>query len=205
MSRRKSRMVIAPLWKRTSWERRPPTCDLFKDGLIMLTRPLSIALVCVFSAAAQAQLPSERFSPINYFGRFHGFGYSDGYHACKDARCNSNSWSKWKPWESMTSFYRSPTPPPNDRVLGARAIPMSQNYPQAYYPSSNVEQSTDFSALPTLASQLQPSIPPAPLNAIQRSPTDKTHGTLPPAPVRTQLSPSDRGVRELPPPLKSGN
>ena len=167
----------------------------------MLTRPLSIALVCVFTVAAQAQLPSERVSPINYFGRFHGFGYSDGYHACKDGRCNNSSWLNWKPWESMSSFYGSPTPPPSHRVLGVRAIPMSQNYQQPYYPSPSLEQSTDFSALPTPASQLQLSNPPAPLNSTQRSPDDKTYETVPPAPVRAQPSPSDRGVRELPPPL----
>ena len=180
----------------------------------MLTRPLSIALVCIFTVATQAQLPSERFSPINYFGRFHGFGYSDGYHACKDGRCNTNSnsnsntnsnsssWSKWKPGESMSSFYGSATPPPSNRVLGVRTIPMSQNYQQAYYPSPSLEQSTDFSSLPTPASQLQLSNPPAPLNVTQRSQADKIHETVPPAPVRAQPSPSDRGVRELPPPLK---
>ena len=200
-------MVIAPFRKRTSWERCPPTSDLFKDEMIMLTRPLSIALVCVFSVAAEAQLPSERFSPINYFGRFHGFGYSDGYHACKDGRCNTNgnSWSTWKPWESMSSFYDSPTPPPSNRVLGVRAIPMSQNYIQAYYPSPSIEQSTDFSSLPTPASQLQLGNPPAPLYGTQRSPADKTYETVLPAPVRAQPSPSDRTVRELPPPLKNGN
>jgi len=189
----------------------------------MLKRPLSIALVCVFSVAAQAQLPSERFSPINYFGRFHGFGYSDGYHACKDGRCNtkgntngningnsnsnSNSWSTWKPWESMSSFYGSPSPPPSNRVLGVRAmpIPMSQNYSQAYYPSPSLEHSTDFSSLPTPASQLQLGSPPAPLYGTQRSPADKTYETVPPAPVRAQPFPSDRTVRELPPPLKNGN
>ena len=169
----------------------------------MLTRTLSIALVCVFTIAAQAQLPSERFSPINYFGRFHGFGYSDGYHACKDGRCNTNSWSNWKPWESMSSVYGSPTPPPSNRALGVRAKPMSQNYQQAYYPLPSLEPSTDFSALPTPASQLR--IPPAPLNGTHRAPADKTFETVPPAPVRTQPSPSDRGVRELPPPLKNGN
>ena len=173
----------------------------------MLKRPLSIALVCVFSVAAQAQLPSERFSPINYFGRFHGFGYSDGYHACKDGRCNTkgNSRSTWKPWESMSSFYGSPTPPPSDRALGVRAISMSQNYTQAYYPSPSLEQSTDFSSLPTPASQLQLGSPPAPLYGTQRSPADKTYETVPPAPVRAQPFPSDRTVRELPPPLKNGN
>lgn len=204
MSRRKPRMVIAPFRKWTSRERYPPTSDLFKDEMIMLTRLLSIALVFVFTVAAQAQLPSERFSPINYFGRFHGFGYSDGYHACKDTRCNS-SWLNWKPWESMSSFYGSPTPPPSNRVLGVRATPMSQNYQQAYYPSPSLEQSTDFSSLPTPASQLQLGTPNAPLNPTQRSPADKSYETVSPAPVRAQPSPSDRGIRELPPPMKNEN
>ena len=86
----------------------------------MPTRLLSIAFACLFSMSAQAQLSSDRFSPINYFGRYHGFGYSDGYHACKDGRCSTGS--SWKGWSAMSTLSDFPTSPPSNRMVPMRSM-----------------------------------------------------------------------------------
>ena len=100
----------------------------------MVTRLLSVAFVCVFNVSAHAQLPSESFSPLNYLGRFYGFGYSDGYHACKDGRCESgksgSSGSIWKPWESMSTYYGTASAPPGNRVVTQRATNKAPLYSQ---------------------------------------------------------------------------
>ena len=148
--------------------------------MIMVTRLLSILLVSVLTVAAQAQLPSERFSPINYFGRYHGFGYSDGYHACKEGRCNS--WSMWKPWEPMSSLYSSHTPTSSNRSVAIRTTANSQMSSLEYYSAPVINQ-------------------PSPTNGTQWSPasTDPLE-SVSPAPIHLQPSQIDRGVRELPPP-----
>ena len=148
MTLRKSRIVITCFCKRTAMKRCPAIMDLFKDEMIMLTRLLSFAFVGVFAAVAQAQLPSERFSPINYFGRYHGFGYSDGYHACKGGRCNS--WSLWKPWESMSSLYGSPSPSTSNRAARLQATANLPVISQEYYAAPINNQSRGFPSEPML-------------------------------------------------------
>ena len=155
MSLRKSRIVITCFCKRTAMKRCPAIMDLFKDEMIMLTRLLSFAFVGVFAAVAQAQLPSERFSPINYFGRYHGFGYSDGYHACKGGRCNSWSlWKPWesmsKPWESMSSLYGSPSPATSNRAARLQATANLPMVSQEYYAAPINNQSIGFPSDPML-------------------------------------------------------
>ncbi len=173
----------------------------------MFTRPLSIVFVSVLAIAAQAQLPSAQVSRINYLGRYHGFGYSDGYHACKEVKCNS--WSVWKPWESMSkpwelmskpwvpmskpwvpmsSLYDSPTPSFSNRAPSYRnrnsEFPTVDNSPTI---------APEFSATPAINRAAPLSLPewyPA-----GRSPYESDSPTS--API--QLSPSDRPVRALPP------
>ena len=159
----------------------------------MFSRLLSIAFVSVLAVTAQAQLPSARFSPINYFGRYHGFGYSDGYHACKEGRCNT--WSIWKPWESMSkpwgsmsSLYGMPTPSSSNRAPShsnqAVGIQTTNNSPMA---------SQEFYATPIINRTAPPSGP-------QWSPAGPhTKESIPPNQNQIQLSPSDRPVRALSP------
>ena len=156
------------------------TIDLFKDEVIMLSRLLSIAFVSVLAVAAQAQLPSERFSPINYFGRYHGFGYSDGYHACKEDRCNSWSPSKhwespskhWgalsKPWESMSSLYGSPAPTSSNRTVGTQTtvsssvVSQEHNVDPIQIPGSPSDRRVRAMPQIGLKSEFIPSLPQVP-------------------------------------------
>ena len=178
----------------------------------MLTRLLSIAFVSVFSIAAQAQLHSDRYSPINYLGRYSGFGYSEGYHACKEGGCKSGSMGKssmLKPWESLSSFYGSATAPPDNRVIGNPIAPMRTTsvaplYTKPYFSTPSDMQPMDV--VPTLAPITNPSPQPstfAPLmNLPQRTPTPPhKHESVPPAPMPKQSSPSDRDLLELPTPV----
>ncbi len=183
----------------------------------MLTRLLSIAIVSAFVVAAQAQLPSDRFSPINYLGRYSGFGYSEGYHACKDGRSNScnssNSKSMWKPWESMSSFYGSATTPPNNRSVGMRTTHVAPLYSQEYNPSASPVQSMDVApmqipmAIPLTQPntfETQPSTFATPKNLLQQDPSPtRSYESVPPAPTQKQSSPSDRDRLELPAPAKT--
>ena len=166
----------------------------------MVTRLLSVAFVCVFNVVSNAQLPSESFSPLNYLGRFHGFGYSEGYHACKDGRCESGksgiSGSIWKPWDSMSSFYGSATAPPIRRVVTPRATSTVPVYGQECFVAPNFGTPMDLSPLPKYQSvpQSLPKLAPSP---------QPSHESFPPAPKQSQPSPSDRGKAELPAPSKS--
>ena len=182
----------------------------------MVTRLLSVAIVCVFNVAAHAQLPSESFSPLNYLGRFHGFGYSEGYHACKDGRCDSgksgSSASIWKPWESMSSYYSTATAPPSNRVVTQRATSKAPLYSQENCVAPNFG-STNFGATnsgavapnigPSLNVSPQPMYQAPPQSLPKWTPTPQpTYESVPPAPRHSQPSPSDRGKLELPAPQK---
>ncbi len=180
----------------------------------MLTRFLSIAIVSAFGVAAQAQLPSDRFSPINYLGRYHGFGYSEGYHACKEGRCNSASGgSFWKPWESMSSFYGSATAPPSNRIVAMRTTNVAPLYSQEYYTSPSGGQSMDVAPIQVPMSsplaqpntfEMQPRTFATPKNLIQPEPSSpKSYESVPPAPLQKQSSPSDRDRLDLPAPTKT--
>jgi len=149
----------------------------------MRTRLLSIAIVSVFSFSAQAQLPPDRYSPLNYIGRFTGFGYSDGYHACKDERCKTKSW--WNPLESMSSIYGSPTAPPTRSNVGRPAI-ASPVYIQSPYPASQV------TAYQESMQSFHPQLQSAPTAQQQwEVPPQGTFESVPPVSIPLQpLSPS---------------
>ncbi|MCE3014808.1 MAG: hypothetical protein ACK56W_03985 [Pirellula sp.] len=62
------------------------------------------------TAIAQTPTPNSwRTSPLNTFARFHGIGYSDGYHACKGSDCGPKK--TWFLGENVSSFYGEPTAP----------------------------------------------------------------------------------------------
>lgn len=179
----------------------------------MVTRLLSVALVCVFNVAAQAQLPSESFSPLNYLGRFHGFGYSEGYHACKDGRCDSDNskssrgGSIWKPWESMSSYYGTATAPPSSRVVTPRATSKAPLYSQENCVAPNFGVPNLGSVAPSFGSTMgvspQPMYQAPPQSLPKWAPTPQpSYESVPPAPSQSQPSPSDRGKLELPAPQK---
>jgi hypothetical protein len=168
----------------------------------MITRLLPVVIVCVFAAAADAQLTSDRYSPINTFGRYHGFGFSDGYHSCKDGRSN-NSVSFWKPWESMSSFYGSPTQPPSNRAMNTTSSSLLYSPARAYHANPGFAQPVEevFTQPSAPAYVPQQMVPAAPLQVppLNRAPQN-SYESVPPAPLQLQSSPSDR---ELPAPRKS--
>ena len=167
----------------------------------MLTRLMSIAFASFFCAAAQAQLSSDRFSPINYFGRYHGFGYSDGYHACKDGKCKTGS--SWISWTGMSSFYGEPTPPPNSRVLPMRSTGFLPHYSQEEYVAPSFNDGLGFSShtLPTPSPMMQMQPAPQVMAAPQSTaPSPSLYEPVPAFPRDSQPSPSDRSL-ELPAPL----
>ena len=67
------------------------------------------------TAIAQTPTPNSwRTSPLNSLARFHGIGYSDGYHACKGNECGPKK--TWFFGENVSSFYGEPTAPPSRAV-----------------------------------------------------------------------------------------
>ncbi len=190
----------------------------------MVRRLLSVAFVCVFNVAAHAQLPSDSFSPLNHLGRFYGFGYSEGYHACKDGRCDSgkigSSGSIWKPWESMSTYYSTATAPTSNRVVTQRATSKAPLYSHENCVPPNFGTAPNFGTVapnfsPSMGVSPQPmyqsplptyQVPTyqAPLQSLPKwTPTPQpSYETVPPAPSQSQPSPSDRNRLELPAPQK---
>jgi len=196
----------------------------------MLARFLSMAFVCVIPGISLAQLPSQPFSSINTLGRYFGFGYSDGYHACKDGRCATKG--KPKSWDSMSSFYDSPTLPPNNRVIGRQLTMSSPIYQQGSCVEPTdvaVSQSQiDYAMQSTMPTETAPPMsqpnlqqhpqgmpqwsPPSPLNfepytppskPSQPSPSDRgTYESVPAAPRQSQPATREREQLDSPAPLK---
>ena len=172
----------------------------------MPTRLLSIAFACLFSISAQAQLSSDRFSPINYFGRYHGFGYSDGYHACKDGRCSTGS--SWKGWSAISTLSDFPTSPPSNRIVPMRSMVGLPQYSHPTYVEPSFGNAIEAFPQPEMPSQLTPSpmmqmLPTVPSKALPPwtpSP-QRSMESVPASPVPLQPSASDR-MMELPAPPK---
>ena len=171
----------------------------------MPTRLLSIAFACFFSMSAQAQLASDRFSPINSFGRFHGFGFSDGYHACKDGRCKPDS--SWKSWAPISSFYGSPSLPPSNRIVPMQSMGELPQIPQQIYVEPSFGNPIEVFSHPELQSQpkplhITPMQPNAPgMSLPPWSPSQRSMDSVPPPSEQSQPSASDRFL-ELPAPPK---
>jgi hypothetical protein len=189
----------------------------------MFARILAVAFVFMVPGISNAQLPAQHFYSINHLGRYLGFGYSDGYHACKDGRCSE---AKSRNWDFVSTFSGPPTLPPNTRLFGRQPIATSPIYNQGYcaepivtpsMQSQMVNSIQDMmpievapamtptpaqpSFLPQLQSQPQtqsarPSTPPW-------SPSDRgTFEAVPPAPRQSPSSPVVREESDLPSPLQ---
>ena len=180
---------------------------------MMIMRAISLTFVCFLSVTAQAQFPSARVSPINTFGRYLGFGYSDGYHACKEPRAAlTSSWSLRKPFESVSSFYGTPTPPPSSGAVGFQ--PYNRSAPSLFtegysgpVPSASATPTYSPGAVvaPDPALQMQ-YMPPSPIAPAKPNPPANSYAqptqpvpsaqpkyeSVPPAPMRRVPSPSDR-------------
>ena len=198
--------------------------------MIVIARILSVAVVCLTPGISLSQLPSQHFSSINYLGRYFGFGYSDGYHACKDGRCNAIG--QPKTWDSMSSFYGSPTLPPSNKLVGRQLTMSSPLYSQGYCAEqmeNSIPQVPLAYPMPStpqmeVAPQVQPSLQPqsqiqgvpqwspSPLNfepytppakPSQMSPSDRgTYEAVPPAPRQSPSATKDRDQLDLPPPMR---
>ncbi len=126
-----------------------------------LRRLLALVVWLILSNSLQAQLAGNRFSPLNYFGRVQGIGWSDGYHECRDPRFKAKE--SWLDRGPMSSFYGEPTlPNPNASMTSARSTtPRSRYFPG---PTSSM-MSNEFyspSMAPTVSPQSPGSMAPAP-------------------------------------------
>ena len=75
---------------------------------------LGFALSMLVSAPSHGQIPSQsKKSLLNYLGRFHGIGYSDGYHSCPNDQCGPTR--SWFHSANFSSYYGEPTTPPPSR------------------------------------------------------------------------------------------
>ena len=159
----------------------------------MFARILSMAFVCVIPGVSQAQLPSQNFSSINYLGRYFGVGYSDGYHACKDGRCNGNA--KSVNWDFVSTFSGPPTLPPNNRLFGRQPVATSPNYNQAYYVEPMVAPSMQSPTVNSIQNMMPNAMAPTPAQP-SFQPLPQPQSTRPSTPP---WSPSDRGNLEVVP------
>lgn len=97
---------------------------------------LGLVLSSIICDTSYAQLPNQsKTSPLNFIGRFHGLGYSDGYHSCPDNQCGPNR--SWARPGSFSSFYGEPTAPPGARMIKpAPSYAGYQAYTQAVEPGA---------------------------------------------------------------------
>jgi hypothetical protein len=132
----------------------------------------SFAGVVWLSSSCLAQLPAQRVSPVNLLGRYHGFGYSDGYHECKDGKCKTPV-SLPKPWAPISSFYGQPTEPPKTQWLPSHAYRS-----HAPRPLGTAHQTETYVA-PHALSQPAPASP----GQIDLGPMPSTSSPMPNAPM----------------------
>jgi hypothetical protein len=164
----------------------------------MFARVCLMAFVWLCPTLSLAQLPSQHFSSINFVGRYLGFGYSDGYHSCKDGRCTPSAQSR--PWDCMSSFYGAPTLPPNNRIMARQEWMVTPGCNQG-----QCSAPTDYSALHNqithpmqtemTTTMAQPNLPSqSPQPAMPQWAPSQT--MIEPAPQSVRTSPSDRGFYE---------
>ena len=153
----------------------------------MVPRVFSLAIACLLSLPAHAQLPSSRGSSTNHLGRYHGFGYSDGYHACQDGKCKtsnaSSSGKPWKPWEPIAILHAKPTSPATSR-LGKTSLGKTSSIdtPPTNFPHRNGRDSESFKPVqsynPSYNASYSPSFSPIPVP----SPSPSSFPSLSPVP-----------------------
>jgi hypothetical protein len=172
---------------------------------IGMSRRLSLGISVVaasFVLAGQtafAQIPSAntwRTAPLNYFARFHGFGYSDGYHSCKGNECEPRK--SWLTGENMSSFYGEPTAPSprsvRSKLPSYAPYQASQHYMNVS-PQYDTEVSHGMSLSPMPMGEMMHPIPPsAPV------PMAPTHLQLVPESTAPAASPSDVSPYDIPRP-----
>lgn len=161
--------------------------------------PMAFVFSGFFCSTAEAQLPSQnRFSPINYFGRWQGFGYSDGYHACKEGRCPSK--------QSFSSYYGEPTSPPSSPLFhGHRAANIGYSPQLQPHQYSHSVHPYSQSAYAGSQGSAQTSTAPQHFTPVPSSPTPNFYETVVPDPLGKPESPSDKNYFELPMPPKSSD
>ena len=139
----------------------------------MIPRVFSLAIACLLSLTAQAQLPSSRASSLNNFGRYQGFGFSDGYHACEHGNCKpSKPSSFWKPWEPTARLHAKPTSPAASRLGQTSSIRISPTelqhgngsefeiYSQGLSTSPSYNPNTNPSTSPSFSPSTRPNFSP---------------------------------------------
>lgn len=87
-----------------------------KEFAMLFSKRWLLCLVALFTASdsLQAQVGNSwRVAPLNYFARFHGFGYSDGYHSCITEACKPSIGSSLG--EGFSTYYSRPSTPVSDR------------------------------------------------------------------------------------------
>ena len=126
------------------------------------TACLSLLFGSVVSSISYGQLPNQtKSSPLNYFARFHGLGYSDGYHSCPNNQCTPGR-SRAEPI-SFSSFYGEPTIPPGGRFH--KPAPSYSAYQSFSQPvDMNIYPSTVHTGVP------HPSTAPGPAASLHSQP-----------------------------------
>ena len=157
----------------------------------MVPRVFSLAIACLLSLPAHAQLPSSRGSSTNHLGRYHGFGYSDGYHACQDGKCKtsnaSSSGKPWKPWEPIAILHAKPTSPATSR-LGKTSLGKTSSIdtPPTNFPHRNGRDSESFKPVqsynPSYNASYSPSYSPIPVPSPSPSSRPRSFPSLTPIP-----------------------
>lgn len=150
----------------------------------MVPRVFSLAIACLLSLPAHAQLPSSRGSSTNHLGRYHGFGYSDGYHACQDGKCKTSNasssgkpWKPWKPWEPISILHAKPTSPATSRLGKTLSIAPPTNFPHR-----NGRDSESFKPVQSYNPSYSPSFSPIPVPSPSPSSRPRSFPSLTPIP-----------------------
>ncbi|MCU0719707.1 MAG: hypothetical protein MUC83_08390 [Pirellula sp.] len=145
------------------------------------TACLSLLFLSVVSSTSYGQLPNQsKSSPLNYLARFHGLGYSDGYHACPNNQCPPRR--SWAGAASFSSFYGEPTTPSAGRFqkpapsYSAHQVDYSSAIPSHSIllhdePSTNAPSESTYPAYPdqrgTISGEMLP--PPQPVRTPNQS------------------------------------
>jgi len=93
---------------------------------------LCLVALLTASNSSQAQMGNSlKVAPLNYFARFHGFGYSDGYHSCSTGACKPSIGSSQG--DSFSTYYSHPSAPASDRNDRPRPSYITHQMSQSTY------------------------------------------------------------------------
>lgn len=105
-----------------------------KGFAMLFSKRWLLCLVALLTASdsLQAQMGNSwRVAPFNYFARFHGFGYSDGYHSCGTETCKPPIGSSHA--EGFSTYYSRPSAPVSDRNDRPRPSYVTHQLSQSAY------------------------------------------------------------------------